>query len=427
MPRIILTGDILPADRPHTPGIGAGSQFSKTAGESWLPFFASFDHGDDLIFGNLEAPLVSEEIRNRENKTAFAGDPEFAGWLNNAGFDVVSVANNHILEFGQEGLEQTMNALSRSGVEAVGVYDESFGSNVVVVEVSAFDIDIPPSIEAVQKGHSTKYNKYDTVMPDTDPPKGQAASPAFIKERRSRIGYGMTPFLDNLKGSGRKRINDKNLKIGFAGFNDVHDIEIPGSVARLSEQTVERSIQEMKRRGADIVCLSLHWGNEYVHIPARGQVEFARKAIDLGADLIIGHHPHVIQPVEQYKNGWIFYSLGNFIFDMMWKRSVRTGMTAVLEFDKDGIKSCNTHTVQIQKDYKPVLIENDPWFERTLSDSTGLMQQLLEKGDEEYDRYYSKLIKGNRRKARIGMKIQLARQWFQMPREERRRIIKGWF
>jgi len=52
--------------------------------------------------------------------------------------------------------------------------------------------------EAVQKGRSTKYNNYVTVMPDTDPPKVQAASPAFNKERRSRIGHGMTPFLDSI-------------------------------------------------------------------------------------------------------------------------------------------------------------------------------------------------------------------------------------
>jgi poly-gamma-glutamate capsule biosynthesis protein CapA/YwtB (metallophosphatase superfamily) len=415
MPRIILTGDILPADRPHTPGIGTGSQFSKAAGENWLSFFEDFDREHDLIFGNLEAPLVSKEIRNRKNKIDFAGDPGFAGWLNSAGFDVVSVANNHILEFGEEGLEQTINALNGAGVKAVGVHDEDFGSNVVVVEV-------PPSTEAVQKGHSTKYNNYDTVMPDTDP-----ASPAFIKEWRSRIRYGMTPFLDSLKSSGHKRIDDKKLKIGFAGFNDVHDIDIPESISRLSEEGVERSIQQLKKRGADIICLSLHWGNEYVHIPARRQVEFARKAIDLGADLIIGHHPHVIQPVEQYKNGWIFYSLGNFIFDMMWNRSVRTGMTAVLEAGKGGIQSCKAYAVHIQKDYTPVLIEDDPRFKRTLSDNTELMQNLLERGADEYDRYYNKLVKKNRRNARIGMKLQLARQWFSISKEGRRRIIKGWF
>ena len=393
MPRIILTGDILPADRQHTPGIGPGSQFSKTAGESWLSFFKDFSHDHDLIFGNLESPLVSEEIRIQENKTDFAGDSEFAIWLKKAGYDLVSVANNHILEFGEKGLKHTAKSLQEAEVQPVGLFDSETGSNLVVVERN-----IPPSIPPITGGKDTGL-----FIPPSMPPK---------------LGG---EFLEPQKNLGSV------IKIGFAAFNEVHDIEIPETTARLSEQAVKQSIRELKKRGADIICLSLHWGNEYVHIPARWQIEFARKAIDLGADLIIGHHPHVIQPVEQYKNGWIFYSLGNFIFDMMWNRSVCTGMMAVLEFDKDGIKSCNRHAVQVQNDYMPVLVEGDPWFEKVLSDSTELMQNMLEKDADEYDRYYNKLVKRNRRNARIGMKVQLLRQWFSISKKGRNKILRGWF
>lgn len=86
--------------------------------------------------------------------------------------------------------------------------------------------------------------------------------------------------------------------------------------------------------------MSLHWGNEYIHYPSISQIKLAHKIIDAGIDIIIGHHPHVIQPVERYKNGVIFYSLGNFLFDMLWSKKVRHGMIAKIKFDKESIQYC---------------------------------------------------------------------------------------
>lgn len=69
------------------------------------------------------------------------------------------------------------------------------------------------------------------------------------------------------------------------------------------------------RQGHDHVIAHVHWGNEYQRLPSAAQREMGRKIIDAGADVIIGHHPHVIEPAELYKGGVIFYSLGNFVFD----------------------------------------------------------------------------------------------------------------
>ena len=87
-------------------------------------------------------------------------------------------------------------------------------------------------------------------------------------------------------------------------------------------------IQRAKQK-ADILVVSIHAGNEYQKYPTAFQQEFGRKAIDAGADLVIGHHPHVTQPLEQYKNGWIAYSLGNFIFDQAF--SAETMQGAILQ------------------------------------------------------------------------------------------------
>ncbi|HQO27449.1 MAG TPA: CapA family protein [Candidatus Pacearchaeota archaeon] len=61
----------------------------------------------------------------------------------------------------------------------------------------------------------------------------------------------------------------------------------------------------------------MHSGNECQYKPTQTQIDFVHSVIDAGADLVIGHHPHIIQPIEKYKHGYIFYSLGNFVFDQM--------------------------------------------------------------------------------------------------------------
>ncbi len=87
----------------------------------------------------------------------------------------------------------------------------------------------------------------------------------------------------------------------------------------------EESILEEVRyfiRSADILIVSLHWGEEFMDYPSPRQVLFAHKLVDEGARLIIGHHPHVLQGIEKYNGGVIAYSLGNFIFDM-WQKETR--------------------------------------------------------------------------------------------------------
>ena len=79
----------------------------------------------------------------------------------------------------------------------------------------------------------------------------------------------------------------------------------------------------------------MHSGTEYVNDPNKRQIEFAHNAIDFGADLIIGHHPHVVQTIEKYKDKYIFYSLGNFIFDQMWSQETKEGLIVKFIFEKN--------------------------------------------------------------------------------------------
>lgn len=144
-----------------------------------------------------------------------------------------------------------------------------------------------------------------------------------------------------------------NLRIGLAGFNDINSQKTaPGHV--LSEENIIHSLNEMKKSGADLRILSFHWGEEYVQIPSPRQQKLAKFALDHGADIIYGHHPHVIQPVEEYQNGLIFYSLGNFIFDSRWSSKLRYGLMAEIVTGKEGIISWNARTIRIGQNDLPV-------------------------------------------------------------------------
>ncbi len=116
-------------------------------------------------------------------------------------------------------------------------------------------------------------------------------------------------------------------QVAFINFNQFLGLDDP-------EVTVS-AIQNL-RADADFIFVYTHWGEEYV--PANDyQKDLARRFIDAGADMVIGSHPHVIQESEMYKGKYIFYSLGNFIFDQYWDETVRKGMGIEVSLSPDGI------------------------------------------------------------------------------------------
>ena len=115
----------------------------------------------------------------------------------------------------------------------------------------------------------------------------------------------------------------KGYSIGIAAFNDIHDIQPCSVYASYSEGGVLATLEKM--RAADVKIIVLHWGSEYTKIPSLKQLSSAERFIEAGADLVIGHHPHVVQPVIKYKDGVIAYSLGNCLFDMYHSSHVRKG------------------------------------------------------------------------------------------------------
>ncbi len=147
-------------------------------------------------------------------------------------------------------------------------------------------------------------------------------------------------------------VDVKGIKVGFAGFSYPQDYD---------KKRITNRIAQLREQGAQIVVLSLHWGREEKPQPESGQVLFAKYCIDAGADVIYGHHPHVLQSVQFYKGKPIFYSVGNFTFGTMSHVDPDTGIFQLTWDIADGepvlrrfsVVPCRT---QGSGDYRPYIL-----------------------------------------------------------------------
>ncbi len=222
----------------------------------------------DIAVGNLEAPITRHGKEFTGKKYRFRVGPVAAKALRKAGFSVLTLANNHMMDYGGVGLEETLRHLDNAGIFHTGA-----GKNL--------DWARKPAVKSVG-GKTIAFLAYSKTLP--------------------------SQF--------------------YAGHD--HPGTAPGF-----ETLYARDISEAKSV-ADYVIVSFHWGAEKASTPRLYQVAAAHGAIDAGADVVIGHHPHVLQGVERYKNGIIFYSLGNFAFGSM-SRSSDVGAIARITLE-DGIK-----------------------------------------------------------------------------------------
>jgi poly-gamma-glutamate synthesis protein (capsule biosynthesis protein) len=125
------------------------------------------------------------------------------------------------------------------------------------------------------------------------------------------------------------------VRFGFLGYTfdqqNGNWQDIDKRIAMTDATTLCRDVTALRQR-ADVVIVSMHNGVEYVNRPTAAQVAFAHAAIDAGAMVVIGHHPHVIQPEEHYHNGLIFYSLGNLVFDQYQREATQHGELVEISF-----------------------------------------------------------------------------------------------
>ncbi|MBI4877831.1 MAG: CapA family protein [Acidobacteria bacterium] len=153
-------------------------------------------------------------------------------------------------------------------------------------------------------------------------------------------------------GTGADAVLERNgLRFGFLAYTyDQANGNYPDQdrrVAMLDVPVMRADVKRMCER-AGVVIVSMHAGREYSPRPDSQQVEFARAAIDAGASVVAGHHPHVAQPAERYRDGVIFYSLGNLVFDQFQSPETQQGLLGEVAFRGRRIESYRTVPIRLK-------------------------------------------------------------------------------
>jgi poly-gamma-glutamate synthesis protein (capsule biosynthesis protein) len=202
--------------------------------------------------------------------------PETAEAIRGAGFDVVSFASNHCMDWGPEGLTDTISSLKRAGISVVGV-----GPNLPEARA-------PAIVE--RDGVRIAFLAYSSILPEA----------YWATETRA----GCAPL--------RAHTHYEQI-----------EPDQPGTPPRVHTWAMRQDIEAMvddirrARSNAHCVIVSMHWGIHFVPVElADYQREAAYAAIDAGADLILGHHAHILKGIEFYRGRAIFYSLSNFAIDL---------------------------------------------------------------------------------------------------------------
>ena len=263
---LLVGGDIVPTRTPTANGFASVVGAMRDA---------------DITFVNLETPL-SRRGSAADKLIRFRTDPSVAALVASWGVDVVTLANNHALDYGTDALLDTMDCLEQAGVAHVGA-----GLNIE-----------------------------------------SALAPTVLERANLRFAFmGVASTLPNGSSAGPERAGVGPVRVFSRFLVDTVTIdEDPGmspwveTVSMLEDvERLERKVSEAKQV-TDVVIVACHWGVPPALLPtcqgplADYQRPLAHRLIDAGADAVLGHHPHTLHGIEWYKERPIFYSLGNLLF-----------------------------------------------------------------------------------------------------------------
>ena len=222
----------------------------------------------------------------------------------------------------------------------------------------------------------------------------QHGAEAFVQTVEALEGNGSKCFGLNDRPSAV--FEHQGRTISITGFSQRIDSwsNAPAYWYNPEYQEIEEEIELLPKDAFKIVYV--HWGNEFINYPSSQQKRFAHWLIDNGVDLVVGMHPHVLQGFEVYKEKYIFYSIGNFVFDMAWEP---THFGAMIRVDFSGNDvSVSTSYIKICEDYSPVVVsEKEVPKQYRFEFLNDLI--LNEENSEEYhtaiNRFYKKYRKAN--------------------------------
>ncbi len=297
--RLVAVGDIML-------GGSAAPEMEKYGYDYPFVHTKPFLEDAHIMFGNLEGPLTDHDVAVEDKQYVFRSPPDkVAPALARAGFDIVSLANNHTLDYGVTGLEHTMAALEAAGIRYVGA-----GRN-------AREARRPVFLKA--GGATVAFLAYSLTFPET----------FWATDDRPGTAFG-------------------------------HERDVRADVAAARAQ-------------ADLVIVSFHWGREAVTELRDYQTLLGRAAIEAGAGAVLGHHPHILQGVEQYRDGVILYSLGNFVFGSYSVVATRS-VLAELTF-RDG-RLHRLRLIPLNVNNPEVVFQPRPLTGRDADEVVGTLQRL---------------------------------------------------
>lgn len=146
----------------------------------------------------------------------------------------------------------------------------------------------------------------------------------------------------------------KGITFAFLAYNDIGAPE--AGVPWADENKIKEEVAQA-RKNADVVIVAYHWGTEYVTEPTSRQRELAHMTVDSGADVVLGNHPHWIQPVELYKDKFIIYAHGNFVFDQEWSEETKLGVVGKYIFYEGRLVDVEYMPVKIMDYGQPYFLE----------------------------------------------------------------------
>jgi gamma-polyglutamate biosynthesis protein CapA len=314
---LACVGDIMCGDSFYALGQGVSSNIDKYGDQFLHTKIKNVFDDHDLVIGNIECPL-SDIGRNAFNLRSLhmRGRARYAGNLADWGIKIANLANNHILEHGNEAAIDTAANLENAGIKTIGSSkNHDFKEGSKIVEICSHGIQL-----------------------------------VFIGAclRREKYAY-----------------------YGGATTSQVIDV-----VKLLSGQ-------------GKVVCVSLHWGNEFINRPSLEQKKIGHNLIDAGASVILGHHPHVVQGVEEYKHGLIAYSLGNFMFDSFYD-DCRWSIILSFKINKRQVLEWKYLPIELDHEHRPLIAQGQRKNE--LESEVDYRCSLLqyETSDEQYDNQYNK-------------------------------------
>ncbi|MCA9390545.1 CapA family protein [candidate division WWE3 bacterium] len=151
-----------------------------------------------------------------------------------------------------------------------------------------------------------------------------ADSPTKTKTTLENLGINAVGYISEGNTSQQPVIKEvDSYTIGFLSYSSLTNTNFD-HIAEATEENIQSDILALKNT-VDLIIVNIHWGNEYTYQVTAEQKNLAHVAVDAGADVIIGHHAHWMQPVEQYQHSLIFYGLGNTVFNMMYSMPTRQG------------------------------------------------------------------------------------------------------